>query len=270
MAAFNSISTTQLLRRIGTPDGPVLVDVRIDEDFRDFPNLIPTSFRWPHADIAQLSSALSGHQAVLICQKGLKLSHGAAAVLRCDGIDAQVLEGGMTAWQSEKLPTIPEAVLPPRLAEGSLWVTRHRPKIDRIACAWLIRRFVDPRARFLFVPAAEVGDVSARFNAVSFDTPGAHWTHEGELCTFDSMIAGFGLDIPALQKLATLVRAADTDRLELAPEAAGLLAVSVGLSRMHKSDLQQLEAGMTLYDALYRWARDGQNETHNWPEKHGK
>ena len=270
MAAFNSISATTLLRRIGTPDTPALIDVRLDEDFEEFPKLIPTSFRWPHIEIGQLAPQLTSHQTILICQKGLKLSHGAAAMLRCDGVDAQVLEGGLEAWLAEGFPAVPTAVFSRGPDGSSCWVTRHRPKIDRIACAWLIRRFVDPRAKFLFVPAAEVIDVSVRFNATSFDTPEAQWTHNGELCTFDSMIAGFGLDIPALRKLALVVRAADTNRLELASEAAGLLAVSVGLSRAYKSDLDQLEAGMTLYDALYRWARDGQNETHNWPEKHGK
>jgi hypothetical protein len=146
-------------------------------------------------------------------------------------------------------------------------VTRARPKIDRIACPWLIRRFVDPRARFLFVSPTEVRSVAARFEATPFDVDveDIFWTHRGELCSFDVMVEEFGLDIEPLRRLAAIVRGADTDRHELAPEAAGLLAVSLGLSRMYADDLEQLEAGMLIYDALYRWCRDATGETHNWP-----
>ena len=147
----------------------------------------------------------------------------------------------------------------------SLWVTRVRPKIDRIACPWLIRRFVDPLARFLFVSASEVSAVAERFDAIPFDIEGVHWSHRGELCTFDVMIDEFGLAFSALHKLATIVRGADTARPDLAPEVAGLLAVSLGLSRMYADDLEQLDAGMLVYDALYRWCRDAGDETHNWP-----
>jgi hypothetical protein len=172
-----------------------------------------------------------------------------------------VLEGGTLAWAEAGLPMVPLAALPP----GPLWVTRHRPKIDRIACPWLIRRFVDPAASFLFVAPAEVQAVADRFSATPFDIDGVHWSHRGERCTFDTMIQEFGLSTPALDRLATVVRAADTDRHDLAPQAAGLLAVSVGLSRLFRDDLQQLDAGMNLYDALYRWARDGHDEGHDWP-----
>jgi hypothetical protein len=143
-------------------------------------------------------------------------------------------------------------------------VTRSRPKIDRIACPWLIRRFVDPHARFLFVTAAEVEAVAEKFDATAFDIEGVHWSHRGESCTFDTMIEEFGLATPALLQLAEIVRGADTDRLDLAPQAAGLLAISLGLSRRHTSDLEQLEEGMIIYDALYRWARDARDEKHNW------
>ena len=144
-------------------------------------------------------------------------------------------------------------------------LSRARPKIDRIACPWLIRRFVDPAARFLYVAPAEVLGVAERFAATPFDVPDVRWSHRGECCTFDTMVEEFGLSTPALERLATVVRAADTDRHDLAPQAAGLLAVSVGLSRLYRDDLEQLEAGMGLYDALYRWARDGFDEGHDWP-----
>ena len=145
------------------------------------------------------------------------------------------------------------------------WVTRERPKIDRIACPWLIRRFVDPRAVILFVAPAEVSGVAERHEAAPFDIEDVFFSHRGDLCSFDVMLAELGLSVPALDRLAVIVRAADTARLDLAPEAAGLLAVSLGLSRMYADDLEQLEAGMLVYDALYRWARDATCETHNWP-----
>lgn len=144
-------------------------------------------------------------------------------------------------------------------------MTRARPKIDRIACPWLIRRFVDPQAVFLFVAPQEVVAVGERFNAVPFDIEGVFWSHRGELCTFDVMVEEFGLSTEPLLRLARIVRGADTARLDLEPQAAGLLAASLGLSRLFSDDLEQLEAGMTLYDAFYRWCRDATDETHNWP-----
>src|SRR5207237_8301917 len=140
-----------------------------------------------------------------------------------------------------------------------------RPRIDRIAGPRLIRRCVDPAAVFLFVTASEVESVAERFEATPFDIENVFWSHRGELCTFDVMVEEFGLATPPLQRLATMVRAADTARLDLSPEARGLLAASLGLSRMFDDDLEQLDAGMLLYDALYRWCRDAAKETHNWP-----
>ena len=131
----------------------------------------------------------------------------------------------------------------------------------------LIRRFVDPAAVFLFVAPPEVQGVAERFAAAPFDVEGVFWSHRGERCTFDTMIEEFSLGTEPLKRLATIVRAADTARLDLAPEAAGLLAASLGLSRMHVDDLDQLEAGLALYDAFYRWCRDATEETHNWPTK---
>jgi len=144
-------------------------------------------------------------------------------------------------------------------------VTRSRPKIDRIACPWLIRRFVDPAATFLFVSPSEVHAVAERFNGAPFDIEGVFWSHRGDRCTFDTMLDELGLQIEPLAKLAAIVTAADTDQLDLAPEAAGLLAASLGLSRMYSDDLEQLAAGVSLYDAFYRWARDASDETHDWP-----
>lgn len=164
------------------------------------------------------------------------------------------------------MPLIPEAKLPPRDALGrTLWVTRARPKVDRIACPWLIRRFVDPKAVFLYVAASEVLAVAERFNAAPFDIDGAHWSHHGDHCSFDALIEELGLATKALQRLALIVRGADTGRPDLAPEAAGLLAVSLGLSRLYSDDLEQLQAGLALYDAFYRWCRDVTDEVHHSP-----
>jgi hypothetical protein len=156
--------------------------------------------------------------------------------------------------------------LPPRDGEGrTRWVTRARPKVDRIACPWLIRRFVDPAAIFLFVATPDVPAVSERMDAAPFDVDGVFWSHRGEQCSFDTMIEELGLaGLPALARLAVIVRGADTARPELAPQAAGLLAISLGLSRMYADDLEQLEAGMPVYDAFYRWCRDAVDETHDW------
>src|ERR1700759_4923601 len=266
MASYTSISSDKLSRLIGTTSAPTLIDVRIDQDFAADPRLIPGADRRSHQNVQDWASSLSGQTVVVICHKGQKLSEGTAAWLRHGNIAAEILEGGQVAWNEARLPTVPADTIPKRDGRGrTVWVTRSRPKIDRIACPWLIRRFVDPAAVFLFVASSEVPDVAERFAATPFDIEHVHWSHRGELCTFDVMVKEFGLSTPALLRLATMVRAADTARLDLSPEAAGLLAASLGLSRMYDDDLEQLAAGMTLYDAFYRWCRDATGETHNWP-----
>ncbi len=271
MASFNEISVSALARLVGTPDCPVLLDLRIDADFNADPQLIPGASRQSHLKLVELVAELRGKAVVVYCQKGLKISQGAAAILRTQGIQAETLEGGQCAWRDAKLAMVSARKLPPPDASGrTLWVTRHRPKIDRIACPWLLRRFVDPTAQILFVAASQVTAVAERFNATPFDIEGTYWSHRAEKCTFDVMIDEFGIGNEALEKLALVVRGADTNRYDLAPEAAGLLTVSLGLSRMFRDDLQQLEAGMLLYDALYRWARDATDEGHDWPAATGK
>jgi hypothetical protein len=153
--------------------------------------------------------------------------------------------------------------LPPRDAQGrTVWVTRSRPKVDRIACPWLIRRFVDPNAVFLFVPPAEVAGVAEQFMAAPFDVDNVTWAHRGTNCTFDAMVEDLGLQTEPLLRLAAIVRGADTGKPDLVPESAGLLAASLGLSRLYADDLEQLEAGLALYDAFYRWCRDAMDEAH--------
>jgi rhodanese-related sulfurtransferase len=251
MATPNTISIEKLGRLIGTPACPVLVDVRTPRDFAEDPRLIPGSRPRPWDGVAEWTADLGGKAVVVICQHGHKLS-----------------DGGTAEWARAGLPMVPADKLRNCDAQGrTVWVTRARPKVDRIACPWLIRRFVDPDAVFLFVPPSEVEEVAHRFNGEAFDVdaPGVFWSHRGELCTFDVMVQELGLSTEPLQRLATLVRGADTGRPDLAPEAAGLLAASLGLSRIYADDLAQLDAGMILYDAFYRWCRDATDETHNWP-----
>jgi rhodanese-related sulfurtransferase len=266
MSSINTISAEKLARLVGTPKCPVLVDVRTDEDFASEPRLIPGSVRRPDNDPSVLAPQLNGQSTIVICQKGLKLSAGVAAWLRHAGVPADILEGGVAAWTKAALPLVKTKKLPPLDKAGrTVWVTRARPKIDRIACPWLVRRFIDPHAVFLFVAPAEVLPVAERFKAEPFDIEGVFWSHRGELCTFETMLEEFGLATEPLLHLAKIVRGADTGRLDLAPEAAGLLAASLGLSRMYADDLAQLEAGIALYDAFYRWCRDATDETHGWP-----
>ncbi len=264
--SYTTISTDKLARLIGTAKAPTLIDVRVDTDFDADPRLIPGAMRRSYRDVQDWAPRLTGQSVVVICQKGKKLSEGAAAWLRQSGIAAESLEDGHVGWTESQKPAVPADKIPKRDNRGrTVWVTRERPKIDRIACPWLMRRFVDPTAVFLFVKPSEVEAVGERFEATPFDIENVFWSHRDEFCTFDVMIKEFGLSTPALERLATMVRAADTARLDLSPEAPGLLAASLGLSRMFDDDLEQLDAGMLLYDALYRWCRDATGETHNWP-----
>jgi hypothetical protein len=229
MAATTLITVPQFSRLVGLPNTPDIIDVRIDDDYGADPRLVPGSRRRDHRAIGSWAPEYLGKSVIVVCQRGQKLSEGTAAWLRHEGIDAQTLEGG------------------------------------RIACPWLIRRFVDPKAVFLFVTPPEVTAVAERFNATPFDIDGVFWSHRGPTCTFDTMLEEFGLKTEALTRLATIVRGADTARLDLAPQAAGLLAASLGYSRMYRDDLEQLEAAMGFYDAMYRWCREATSETHNWP-----
>lgn len=264
MPSPSAITVSQLSRLIGTSAAPVLIDIRIDEDFNSDPRSIPGSFRHPFQSIDSLASTLVSKQVVIICHQGQKLSQGAAAILRDAGVNTEYLEGGHVAWTDNNQTLVSVAKLKNRDQNNrTIWVTRHRPKIDRIACPWLIKRFIDPNALFLYVEPSEVLAVSEKFNAASFDVEGGIYTHRGDKCTFDVMLDEFGLDTQPLQHLASIVRGADTGQHNLAPECAGLLAISLGFSRMYKDDLAQLVACIPSYDALYRWCRDARNEKHD-------
>lgn len=145
------------------------------------------------------------------------------------------------------------------------WITREHPKIDRIACPWLIARFIDADAEFLYVPSDQVFQLAQETGAIPYDIPGAELSHVGDLCSFDAFLSRYGLDDPALNQLASIVRGADTSKLDMTPESAGLFAISLGLSHLYGNDHDMLKQGLVLYDALFAWCRHCQSETHNWP-----
>jgi rhodanese-related sulfurtransferase len=263
MTNATRISPDELNLLIGTPGCPVIFDVRRKAAFEAAPTRVAGAV-WRDHMTAEL--VLHDGETIVYCVHGHNVSEIAAAKLRQSGANVRALEGGAAAFEAAGgLMVKKGAELPGSGSEPSVWVTRERPKIDRIACPWLIRRFIDPRAVFHFVAAEWVNEIADEVGGVAYDIDGVFWSHRGQTCTFDTMIAEYGLKSTALDTVARIVRGADTARLDLAPEAAGLLAISLGLSRNHQNDLEQLEAGMAVYDALYTWARDGQGETHNWP-----
>jgi rhodanese-related sulfurtransferase len=263
MPSTTEITVSQLSRLVGLPSSPAIIDVRPDGEFAADPRLIPSSLRRAPDACAVWAKDYDRHPVIVVCKEGLHLSQGVSAWMRHQGIDSQTLEGGYDAWCKSGHLLFRSARLPERDEAGrTIWVTRARPKVVRIACPWLIRRFIDPKAVILYVAPSEVAAVADRFKATPFDVADAFWGDRGEKCTFDVMIEEFGLESDVLSRLALIIRGADTGRLELTPQSGGLLAASLGFSRMFRDDLEQLEAAMSLYDAFYRWCRDASNETH--------
>jgi len=263
MPSTTEITVSQLSRLIGLPNSPTIIDVRNDEEFSADPRLIPCAQRCTHDAGATWARHSDGQSVIVVCREGLHVSQGVSALMRHQGIAAQTLEGGYDAWCKSGQLLFRTDRLPKRDVAGrTVWVTRARPKIVRIACPWLIRRFVDPKAVFLYVAPSEVAAVADRFAATPFDVADAFWGDRINKCTFDVMIEELGLDSDALSRLALIVRGADMGQPELTPQSGGLLAASLGFSRMYRDDLAQLEAAMGLYDAFYRWCRDASNETH--------
>ena len=256
-----SVSASALYSRLGTAAAPLVIDVRRTPTYDEDEWMIAGAVRRPPEAVSQWAPELSGCGPVVVyCAHGLEIGRDTAAVLRGAGIDARFLEGGIAEWAEHKLP------LRRKIAgQSHAWVTRERPKIDRIACPWLIRRFIDPEASFLFVPTERVFDVVRASGAIAYDIPGAEpFSHDGELCSFDAFLKVYGLTDPALDALALIVRGADTGLLELTPQSPGLLALSLGLSANYQDDHDMLEHGLVMYDAFYAWCRSLQGETHNW------
>jgi rhodanese-related sulfurtransferase len=255
-ASVASISPAALRQSLRSPHPPLVIDVRRPERFLESPDLIDGALRRDPGAVGDWKKTLPAEEEIVVyCVHGHEVSQGVAKAL-----GARYLEGGIEAWRESG----GEFFAKPAGA-STRWVTRERPKIDRIACPWLIRRFIDPAAQFLYVPASEVKRAAAEHEAVPYDIPDVPFSHEGERCSFDAFLKRYRLEgDPALAELALIVRGADTHRLELAPQAAGLAAISLGLSRNFADDLQMLEQGMVMYDALYAWCKEGKSEVHTW------
>jgi rhodanese-related sulfurtransferase len=251
-----SVTSAALRQSLSSATPPIVIDVRKEPAFLDARDTIRGALRRDPAAVESWKNTLpKGRDVVVYCVHGHEVSRGTARAL-----GAGFLEGGIEHWRESggELAAKPAGA-------ATRWVTRERPKIDRIACPWLIRRFVDPGAEFLYVPTPDVRRIGQEKTAVPYDIPDVDFSHDGERCSFDAFLKRFFLGgDPALELLATIVRGADTGRLDLAPQAAGLLAVSLGLSRLCQDDHEMLEHGMLVYDALYAWCKDGKQETHTW------
>lgn len=267
--ATDSISPEQFAAVLGRADAPLVLDVRREPRFRESAHILPGAQRCAPEDVARLAASEPPREVVVYCTYGHDVGCEAAQVLRDAGWKAWFLAGGIeagepgvdppeaiAAWRARALPRLRKrADLGVTGERPSRWITRARPKIDRIACPWLVRRFIDPRAAFFYVPAVRVLQEAERLQAVAYDSPGAPIGHEGKRCSFDAVLRAFGLAEPALLALARIVRGADTDRPGLAPQCAGLLAISLGLACLHADDHAMLEAALPVYDALYAWCR---------------
>ena len=253
MDAF--ISPAALRQSLASSQPPLVIDVRREERFRESPYVIKGALRRDPARIEDWKRTLPAAASVVVyCVHGHEVSQNAAKAL-----GARYLEGGIEHWREAG-----GALSDKPVNASTRWVTRERPKIDRIACPWLIRRFIDPGAEFLYVPTAQVRTVAKDQQAIAYDIPDVEFSHVGDECSFDAFLAYYRLQDPALEALALIVRGADTNRLELTPQSAGLAALSLGLSRNYADDLEMLAHGMVMYDALYAWCREGKNEVHTW------
>ena len=246
-----SISPHQLYQRLGTAQAPIVLDVRRPADFAASDRCIVSAFHRAPEEVARWSKELpAGRPVVVHCVRGHQVSQGVAAALAAAGVDAAWLDGGIVGWSEAALPTRRKVA-----AATDKWVTRERPKIDRIACPWLVARFIEPNAQFIYVPAAQVLATAKETGAIPYDVAGVAYGHVGERCSFDAIVRDFDIHDGALDRVATIVRGADTGRLDLAPECDGLFAISRGLFDNFGDDHEQLAHGMVMYDALYAWCR---------------
>jgi rhodanese-related sulfurtransferase len=243
-----SITPAALRQALRSPEPPLVIDVRKRPAFLAAPDMIRGALR---RDPEKLGALPRADDVVVYCVHGHEVSQGAARAL-----GARYLEGGIEHWDGERMAK--------PVGAPTRWVTRERPKVDRIACPWLIRRFIDADAEFLYVPKEDVLRVAKERSAIPYDVPDAELTHVGGRCSFDAFVYRYHLRDPALAELAAIVRGADTNRPDLAPQSAGLVALSLGLSALYANDHEMLEHGMTMYDALYAWCASEKNEVHTW------
>jgi rhodanese-related sulfurtransferase len=245
------VSPLDLYARLGTAAAPVLIDVRRREAFDADGRMILGALRRTPQDLERwLSELPAGRPVVAYCVHGHEVSQGVAAALARSGVQAAYLEGGISAWKEQGLPT--------RRKDGGgtdKWVTREHPKIDRIACPWLVSRFIHPLAEFIYVPANDVLAVAQETGGTPYDIKDVRFGHVGDRCSFDAIVQAYDIHDPTLDHLATIVRGADTSRPDLMPQCHGLLAISYGLSSNFPDDHAMLRHGMVIYDALYTWCR---------------
>ena len=245
------VTANDLYAQLGTAAAPLLIDVRRQDAFNADDRLIIGASRRPPDDVAHWRDQLPAGPAVVVyCAHGHEVSQGVAETLRKAGATAAYLAGGIAGWKQSQLPTRRK-----RDATENKWVTREHPKIDRIACPWLISRFIKPDAEFIYVPQNDVAKVANDVGGTPYDIKDVEFGHVGDRCSFDAIVRVYDIHDPALDHLATIVRGADTSRPDLAPQCEGLLAVSYGLSSNYPDDHQMLKHGMVIYDALYTWCR---------------
>jgi len=257
----SAISFSELQTGIRSPQPPLVIDVRKRPAFETATDMIAGALRREPEKVSAWTAELPSASAVAVyCVHGHEVSQGVARALSERGIAAQYLEGGIEeGWKAAggALDRKPAGA-------GTRSSAREPPKIYRIACRWLVSRFVDPTAEFLYVPTQQVMAAAKERDATPYDVPDVHFSHDGDLCSFDAFLKHYRLRDPALAQLALIVRGADTAKLELAPQAPGLAALSLGLSRLFPDDHEMLRHGMIMYDALYRWCKEGQEELHTW------
>ncbi|HZZ93631.1 MAG TPA: chromate resistance protein ChrB domain-containing protein [Usitatibacter sp.] len=257
---LSSVTVPELRASFAREHPPIVIDVRKASAFRDAGSMITGALRRDPEQVEAWARSLPAASAfVVYCVHGREVSQGTARALAGLGISVRYLEGGLEAWGAAggALDAKPRGA-------STRWITRERPKIDRIACPWLVARFVDRDAEFLYVPTTRVLAAASENEAIPYDIPDVHFSHEGERCSFDAFVRHFRLGDPALHELALIVRAADTANLGIAPQAAGLAAISLGLSRNFPDDHEMLGHGMVMYDALYSWCKQGKEEVHTW------
>jgi rhodanese-related sulfurtransferase len=257
-------SARSVYDQLGLQHAPTLIDVRLEREFKRTPRLIPGAMYCDTTRNQQWLLKLP-HRPVAVYASDDQTANNAANLLIASGFAASIIEGGIDRWIEDGLPTVKardELGVPAQ----SQWVTRERPKIDRLACPWLIRRFIDPLATFHYVPAQRVRTEASLLAAQPYDIPDVTFSHRGPNCSFDAFLDEFELRDPIIDEIARIVRAADTATLDQSREAPGLLAISLGLSALFRDDQLLLEQAMLVYDALYAWCKTARDEPHSWPK----
>ncbi len=255
-------SSISLSRLHASAAAPIVFDVRREEDLETSNRLIVSACRRSPEGLEEWARDLPRDRLIVLCAHGREVSQKTAAALRAIGLASVYLEGGIADWVRQGLPARREIE-----TVSYKWMTRKRPKIDRIACPWLIRRFIDPNAQFLYVPTEKVIGLAKELGATPYHIAGAELAHEGDRCLVDTIIRIYEIADAPLAHLPKIVRGVDTSRHDLSPQCGGLFAIALGLSANFPNDHEMPAHGTVMCDALYTWCRSLQHETHNWPAK---